>query len=166
MTFQWRFYWSSARCIWQKWIIYPNTMARGPCSCIGCIGLRPTLTTLTCFNVHVKPHYCRAAATVNCAVTNVTYNEKKYYVVTWTCFESSMYLHWRQWLRQIVMCHIACWFSSGAVLKFDQFYRSHFKPTSALFPRKCTYETVIDLRIMVLWSIRFISNDIASPPTN
>ena len=59
-------------------------MARGPCSCIGCIGLRPTLTTLTCFNVHVKPHYCRAAATGNCAVTNVNYNEKKYYVVTWT----------------------------------------------------------------------------------
>jgi len=30
-------------------------------------------------------------------------------------------------IRQIVvMCHIACWFRSGEVLKFDQFYHSSF----------------------------------------
>jgi len=42
----------SARFIWQKWIIYPNTMARGPqrggaqCSWIGCIALRPALVDM------------------------------------------------------------------------------------------------------------------------
>ena len=67
-------------------------------------------------------------ATSNCAVTNVTYNENKYYVVTWIVYlDSSMYLRPRQWLRQIaVMCHIACWFRSGAVLKFYQFHNSSF----------------------------------------
>jgi len=41
------------------------------------------VTTLTCCNIQVKEHYCIMLATVtgNCAVTNVTYNEK-YYVVT------------------------------------------------------------------------------------
>jgi len=66
-------------------------------------------------------------ATGNCDVTNAIYSE--YYVVTsWTVYlQSSMYLLRRQWLRQIaVMCHIACWFRSGAVLKFDQFYHSSF----------------------------------------
>jgi len=69
-----------------------------------------------------------ATATGDCAVTNVTYNENKYYVVTWTVYlHSSMYLHRRQWSRQIVvMCHIACWFRSDAALKFDQFYHSNF----------------------------------------
>jgi len=59
-----------------------------------------------------------AAATGNCAVTNVIYNGNKYYVFTWTFhLDSSIYLRRRQWLRQIVvMCHIACWFRSGAVL--------------------------------------------------
>jgi len=39
----------------------------------------------------------------------------------------STYLRRRQRLRQIVvMCHIACWFSSGSVLKFDQFCHSSF----------------------------------------
>jgi len=69
-----------------------------------------------------------AAATCNCVVTNVTYNENKCDVVTWTVYlESSMYLR-RRWLRhQIVgMCHIACWFRSGTVLKFDQLYHSSF----------------------------------------
>jgi len=38
-----------------------------------------------------------ATATRNCAVTNVTYNENKDYVVTWTVYlESSMYLRRRQ----------------------------------------------------------------------
>ena len=68
-----------------------------------------------------------ATATSDCAVTNVTYNEK-YYVVPWTFhLESSMYRRRRQWLRQIVVvCHIACWFRNGAVLKFDQFCHSSF----------------------------------------
>jgi len=63
-----------------------------------------------------------------------------------------MYLRRRQWLRQIaVMCHIACWFRSDAVLKSDQFYHSCFsKPSLDLFPRKCTHAKVIDLRNMVL----------------
>jgi len=62
-----------------------------------------------------------ATATGNCDVTNVTYNENKYYVVTWTVYlESSMNLRRRQWLRQIaVMCRIDWWFHSAAVLKFD-----------------------------------------------
>ena len=83
-----------------------------------------------------------ATATSDCDVTNVTYNENKYYVVTWTVYlESSINLRLRQWLRQIVvMCHIACWFRSGAVLKFDQFYQSSFsKPSLDLFPRKWAY---------------------------
>jgi len=66
------------------------------------------------------------AATGNCAVTNVTYNENKDYVVTWTVYlEFLMYLRRRQCLRHIiVMCHIAFSFRSGAVLKFDRFYQS------------------------------------------
>jgi len=41
-------------------------------------------------------------------------------VTTHTCCDIS-------WLCQIaVMCHIACWFRSGAVLTFDQFYQSSF----------------------------------------
>ena len=88
------------------------------------------VTTLTCCNIQVKQHYhtMLATATGNCAVTNLTNNENKYYVVTWiVCFESSVYLRLRQWLRQIVvMCHIACWFRSGAVLKFDHFYHASF----------------------------------------
>ena len=56
------------------------------------------VTTLTCCNIHGKQRYCTmlATATGNCAVTNVTYNENKYYVVTWTFYlESSMYLRRR-----------------------------------------------------------------------
>ena len=61
-----------------------------------------------------------ATATGNCDVTNETYNENMYYVLTWIVYlESSMYQRRRQWLRQIiVMCHIESWFRSGAVLKF------------------------------------------------
>jgi len=69
-----------------------------------------------------------ATAASNCAVTNVTYNENKYYVVSWTVYlESSMYLRRRRWRHQIVvMCYIAYWFRGGAVLKFDQLYHSSF----------------------------------------
>jgi len=69
-----------------------------------------------------------ATATGNGDVTNVTYNEIKYYVVTWIVYlESFMYLRQRQWLRHmVVVCHIACWFRSDAVLNFDQFYHSSF----------------------------------------
>ena len=123
----------------------------------------------TCSNIQVKQHCCTmlATATGNCAVTNVTYNENKYYVVTWTVYlESSMYLRRRQWLRQIVvMCHIACWFRSGTVLKFDKFYHSSFsKPSLDLFSRKCTCAKVIDLRNMVLWNFGFIANRYRIPP--
>jgi len=38
-----------------------------------------------------------ATATGNCDVTNVTYNENKYYVVTWTVYlKASMYLYMRR----------------------------------------------------------------------
>jgi len=69
-----------------------------------------------------------ATATGNCDVTNMTYNENKYYAVTWIVYlESFMYLRRRQWLRPVVVLwHIVCWFRSGAVLKFDQFYHSSF----------------------------------------
>ena len=47
---------------------------------------RIQVTTLTCCNTQVKQkqHCCTmlATATGNCAVTNVTCNENKYYVVT------------------------------------------------------------------------------------
>jgi len=45
---------------------------------------RIQVTTLTCCKIQVKQHYCAmlATATGNCDVTNVTYNENKYYVVT------------------------------------------------------------------------------------
>jgi len=45
---------------------------------------RIQVTTLTCCNIQVKHHYCTilATATGNCDVTNVTYNENTYYVVT------------------------------------------------------------------------------------
>jgi len=44
--------------------------------------------------------------------------------------ESSVYLRRRQWRRHmVVMCHIACSFHSGGVLKFDQFYHSNFFQT-------------------------------------
>jgi len=102
-----------------------------------------------------------ATATGNCAVTVVTYNENKYYVVTWTVYvESSMYLHRRRWLRhQIVMCHIAYWFRNIAWLKLtSSITQAYSKPSLDLFPRKCTYAKVIDLRNMALWSIGFIAN--------
>jgi len=78
-----------------------------------------------------------------------------------------MYLRWRQWLRQIVvMCHIACWFRSGAVLNLTGFItQASFKPSLGLFPRKCTCAKVIDLRNMVLWRIG-LQIDIASHPPN
>jgi len=106
-----------------------------------------------------------ANVTGNCVVTDVTYSDDKYHAVTWTFYlEPSMYLRRCQWLRQIVViCHIARWFRSGAVLKFDQFYHSSFflKPTLDFFPRNCTYAKVIDLRIMVLRSMQI---DVV-PPT-
>jgi len=45
---------------------------------------RTQVTTLSCYNIQVKQQYCPmlATATGNCAVTNVAYNENKYYVVT------------------------------------------------------------------------------------
>ena len=45
---------------------------------------RIQVTPLTCCNIQVKQHYCSmlATATGNCDVTNVTYGENKYYVVT------------------------------------------------------------------------------------
>ena len=67
---------------------------------------RIQVTTLTCCNVQVKPRYSTmlAATTGDYDVTNVTYSENKYYVVTWTVYlESSMHLRRRQWLRQIVV---------------------------------------------------------------
>ena len=92
-----------------------------------------------------------ATATGNCDVTNVTYNENKYYAVTCIVYlESFMYLRRRprQWLRHmVVVCHIACWFRSGALLKFDQFItQATSKPSSDFFPRKCTCVEVIGLR--------------------
>ena len=60
---------------------------------------RIQVTTLTCCNIQVKQHCCTmlATATGNCDVTNETYSENKYYVVTWTVYlEPSMYLHRRQ----------------------------------------------------------------------
>jgi len=77
-----------------------------------------------------------------------------------TCADASDYV--RSLLY--VMCHIACWFRSGAVLKFDQFYHSSFfEPSLDLFPRKCMYAKVIDLPNMVMWSIG-LQIDVASPP--
>jgi len=46
---------------------------------------RIQLTTLTCCNIQIKQHYYTMLATAttgNCSVTNVSYNENKYYVVT------------------------------------------------------------------------------------
>jgi len=90
-------------------------------------------------------------ATGNCDVTKATYNENKHYAVTWIVdLESFMYLRRRprQWLRHMVaVCHIACWFRSGAVSKFDQFItQASFKPSLDSFPRKCTRVEVIGLR--------------------
>ena len=83
---------------------------------------KPHLSNYADLLQHVKQRYCAMLATATGD------GENKYYVVTWTFhLESSMYLRRRQWLRQIVvMCHVACWFRSGAVLKFDQFCHSSF----------------------------------------
>ena len=45
---------------------------------------RIEVTMLTCWNIQVKQHYWTmlTTATGNCDVTNVTYSENKYYVVT------------------------------------------------------------------------------------
>jgi len=45
---------------------------------------RTQVTMLTCCHIQIKQHYCTMLATVtgNCAVTNLTYNENKYYVIT------------------------------------------------------------------------------------
>ena len=93
---------------------------------------RIQVTTLTCCNIQVTQHYCTmlATATGNCDVTNVTYmrigimssRELSISSPRYTCAHASDYVS-----RQIaVMCHIACWFRSGPVLKFDQFYHSSF----------------------------------------
>ena len=76
-----------------------------------------------------------------------------------TCADASDYLR-----EIVVMCYLACWFRSGAVLKFDQFCHSCFLPSSNLFPRKNTYAKVIDLRNVVLWTIGFIANRYRIPP--
>jgi len=60
---------------------------------------RIQVATLTCSNMQVKQHYSTMLATTNgnCTVTNLTYSENKYYVVTWTVYlESSIYLRRRQ----------------------------------------------------------------------
>ena len=79
----------------------PNNDQKGP---------KPHPNDFASCNMQIKQHHCTilATATGNCDVTNVTYNENKYYVVTWTVYlESSTYLNRRQWLRQIaVVCHI------------------------------------------------------------
>jgi len=57
-----------------------------------------TATNKSNCNKQVKQHYgtMLATATGNCDVTNVTYGENKYYVVTWTVYlNSSMYLRRR-----------------------------------------------------------------------
>ena len=56
---------------------------------------RIRVTTLTCCNIQVKQHYCTmlATATCNCDVTNVTYNENNYYVVTCTVYCLSRVLY-------------------------------------------------------------------------
>jgi len=59
---------------------------------------RIQVTTLTCCNIQVKQHSCSMLATAagDYDVTNVTYNEDKYYAVTWIVYlESSMYLRRR-----------------------------------------------------------------------
>ena len=99
------------------------------------------VTTLTYCNIQVIQHHCAmlATATGNCAVTNATYNENQYCVVTWIVYrEPSMYLRRRQRLRQIVViCHIACWFRSCAVLSLTSFTtQASSKPSLDLFPRK------------------------------
>jgi len=107
------------------------------------------LRSLAAIIIQVKQHYCTmlATATGNCDVTNVTYNKNTSH--EWF-FESYMYLRRRprQWLRHmVVMCHIAYWFRSGAVLKFDQFItQASSKPSLDFFPRKCTCVKVIGLR--------------------
>jgi len=45
---------------------------------------RIQVTTITCCNIRTQQHYCTmlGTATSNCDVTNVTYGENKYHVVT------------------------------------------------------------------------------------
>ena len=88
---------------------------------------RIQVTTLTCCNIKVKQRYCTmlATATDNCDVTNVTYNEDKSRELSissprCTCADASDYV------RSLLCATFACWFRSGAVLKFDQFYHSNF----------------------------------------
>ena len=56
---------------------------------------RIQVTTFTCCNMQVKQHYCTMLATAadNCAVTNVTYNENNYYIVTCTVYCLSRVLY-------------------------------------------------------------------------
>jgi len=51
---------------------------------------RILVTTLTCYSIQIKQRCCTmlATATGNCAVTNLTYNVNKYYVVTLTFISS------------------------------------------------------------------------------
>ena len=69
-----------------------------------------------------------ATVTGNCDVTNVTYNENKYMSSRelsissprCTCADA------RDYVRSLSCATFACWFRSGAVLKFDQVCHSSF----------------------------------------
>ena len=107
-----------------------------------------------------------ATATGNCDVTNVTYNENKYYVVTWT-----VYLDVPVTAPTLVTTSDRCCVphllvDSVAVQcqSLTSFITQTSKPSLDLFPHKCTHVEVIGLRIMVLWSIGFITNRHRIPP--
>ena len=127
------------------------------------------MTTLTCCNIQVKQHYCAilATATGNCDVANVTYNENTYYVVTWTfmasprctCADASDYV------RSLLCATLLVGSIAVQRKSLTSFITEASKPSLDLFPRKCTYAKVIDLRNMVLWSIGFIANRYRMPPT-
>ena len=100
-----------------------------------------------------------ATATGNCAVTNVTYNENKYYVVAWTFYldavaPTPVTTSDRSYVSHCLLFPQRCSVKVRQVL----WLKLLLKPTLDLLPRKCTYAKVMDLRNMVLWSIRFVAN--------
>jgi len=118
---------------------------------------------------HEQHYYTMLATAIgNCDVTNVTYNENKYYVITWTvylksrwtCADASDY---------VIRSLLCATFLVGSVAVQCQSLTSFIiqpssKPSLDLFPRKRTYAKVVDLHNMVLWTIGFIANRYHIPP--
>jgi len=71
---------------------------------------------------------------------------------------------WKKSFQRSCLGYILISRNAEGVHGQSKFGKPRSKPSLDLFPRKCTYAKVIDLRNMVLWSIGFIANRYRIPP--